>query len=43
MGPSRRDVQRIAEGQTTKEIAADLWLGVKTVASDQPDAEAGHS
>jgi DNA-binding NarL/FixJ family response regulator len=33
MGPSWRDVQRIAEGQTTKEIAADLGLGVKTVAS----------
>ena len=26
-------VQRIAEGQTTKEIAADLGLGVKTVES----------
>ena len=30
---SREVVQRIAEGQTTKEIAADLGLGVKTVES----------
>jgi len=29
----REVVQRIAEGQTTKEIAADLGLGVKTVES----------
>ena len=29
----REIVQRIAEGQTTKEIAADLGLGVKTVES----------
>jgi DNA-binding NarL/FixJ family response regulator len=33
MDPSRRDVQRIAEGQTTKEIAADLGLSFKTVES----------
>ena len=29
----REVVQRIAEGQTTKEIAAGLGLGVKTVES----------
>ena len=29
----REIIQRIAEGQTTKEIAADLGLGVKTVES----------
>ena len=29
----REVVQRIAEGKTTKEIAADLGLGVKTVES----------
>jgi DNA-binding NarL/FixJ family response regulator len=31
-------VQRIAEGQTTKEIAADLGLGVKTVESHRINA-----
>jgi DNA-binding NarL/FixJ family response regulator len=34
----REVVQRIAEGQTTKEIAADLGLGVKTVESHRSNA-----
>ena len=34
----REVVQRIAEGQTTKEIAADLGLGVKTVESHRINA-----